>query len=243
MRSDDKRKLTSRLNALKSTGPKTPVGKFNAAANSRTHGAYAKSLILPGEELADLQLLIDDHRKAWNPTGPIEELLVNEMASTLWRLRRQAPAETAMIHIQIQRMDGALEMEFGTLNANGAYALSVAALHGHSDALSQIQRQGRRLLHQYNQLCRQLQELRQLLPPTAPDPVDLQPQPSEDSTPQAETEEIEPVETKLTGHSPAPHLASENRVANPQSKLYAALPPVPNTQIKAETEHLLTRAA
>ena len=240
MRPDDKRKLTSRLNALKSTGPKTPVGKSNAAANSRTHGAYAKSLILPGEELADLQLLIDDHRKAWNPTGPIEELLVNEMASTLWRLRRQAPAETAMIHIQIQRMDAALEMEFGTLNANGAYALSVAALHGHSDALSQIQRQGRRLLHQYNQLCHQLQELRQLLPPTAPDPIELEPQPFSDPAPQTTEPAEEPVETNLMGHSPTLRLAPENRVANPQSTLYAALPPVSVAQIKDKT---LTRAA
>ena len=52
MTTDDKRKETSRLTALKSTGPKTPEGKRRSAFNSVTHAAYVQEFILDGEELS-----------------------------------------------------------------------------------------------------------------------------------------------------------------------------------------------
>ncbi len=99
MRTDDKRKGTSRLNALKSTGPKTPEGKRRSAFNSTTHGAYARNLMLPGEKLTEFEELIKVHLDTWKPTNLIEDILVTEMTSTLWRLRRQAPAEASLIDI------------------------------------------------------------------------------------------------------------------------------------------------
>ena len=105
MRIDDKRKLTSRLNALKSTGPKTPEGKRRSAFNSVTHAAYVQEFILHGEEHSHFQLLMDAHLDSWKPTNPIEETFVFEMVTTLWRFRRQAPAESNLINIQMQRMN------------------------------------------------------------------------------------------------------------------------------------------
>ncbi len=218
MHNDDKRKLTSRLNALKSTGPKTPDGKLRASANSLTHGAYAKNLILPGEELADFQSLLDTHFDTWNPTNPIEEIFVVEMATTLWSLSRQQPAESSLIHIQIQRMVPALNVEFKSINSHGLYGLAVAALHSHGSGLSQITRQSRRLLRHYENLRQQLLSLRQLFPLVPGDSTDLRPpRPTRN----------EPVETKLNDpETQLPPLASENRIRNPQSILDAALPPI-----------------
>ena len=222
---NDKRKLTSRLNALKSTGPKTPEGKSRSAANSRTHGAYAQSLILPGEEPADFQILLDTHLDAWKPTNAIEDIFVMEMATTLWSLRRQAPAESSLIRIQIQRMRPAIEVEFETVSAGGLYALAVTALHSHGNGLSQIARQGRRLVRQYEKLTQQLLSMRQLFPPATPDPTGYHPPPAQESEPLPEPEpENEPVETKLTDALTT--LAQQDRVHNPCSILYAALPPV-----------------
>ena len=228
MQNDDKRKLTSRLNALKSTGPKTPEGKSRAAANSRTHGAYAQSLILPGEEPADFQILLDTHLDTWKPTNAIEDIFVMEMATTLWSLRRQAPAESSLIRIQIQRMRPALEVEFETVSAGGLYALAVTALHSHGNGLSQIIRQGRRLLRQYESLTQQLLSMRQLFPPATPEPDGYHPPAFQESESVHEPElQNEPVETKLTdAPTPYPALAKEDRVHNPCSILYAALPPV-----------------
>ncbi len=258
MRTDDKRKETSRLNALKSTGPKSPEGKRRSAFNSATHGAYARTLILPGEELTEFEELIQVHLETWKPINRIEDILVTEMATTLWRLRRQAPAEASLIDIQIQRMT-CNEVEFTSLNAHGAYAIAVASLQSQSDALSQIARQGRRLLSQYQQLRQEILTTRQLFPPVAPDPPNLQSQPDVDTpkepvetdlteeqqtTIQSTESETEPVEAKLIGsvtlRLPLPR---ETRVLNPHSTLYAALPPIsqpakpaPTTETEAPTK-------
>ncbi len=242
MRTDDKRKETSRLNALKSTGPKTPEGKRRSAFNSTTHGAYARNLILPGERLPEFEELIKVHLETWKPTNLIEDILVTEMATTLWRLRRQAPAEASLIDIQIQRMT-CNELEFTSLNAHGAYGLAVAGLLGHSDAINQIARQGRRLLSLYQQLRQEILTNRQLFPPSAPEPPDLQPQ----SDPESQVEPIEnttlddqelatenlPVEAKLI-------VATENQVIHPRSPLYDSLPSIFQPTL---TEKPLTSAA
>ena len=228
MNKQDKRKETSRLNALKSTGPKTPEGKRRSAFNSTTHGAYARNLILPGEVVAEFEELIKVHLETWKPDNMIEDILVTEMASTLWRLRRQAPAEASLIDIQIQRMT-CNELEFASLNAHGAYGIAVAGLLGHSDAINQIARQGRRLLSLYQQLRQEILTNRQLFPPSAPGPPDLQPQ-SEPQEPlenthaecqESETKPVEkpPVETKLI-------FATENHVVDPHNPLYTALPTI-----------------
>ena len=237
MRPDDKRKLTSRLNGLKSNGPKTADGKLTASANSRTHAAYAKSLVLPGEKLEDYQHLVDAHSQQWKPTNPIEENLVAQMATTLWRLNRQAPAESSLIQIQIQRMSAALEAEFEAVDPPGLYALAISALHSFGDGPAQIARQERRLLRQYQQLRQEILAIRELFPPSAPEPDNLNP------VEEIESEnENEPVDTNLT--EPAgplsyiPMLAAENRVHNPYHSLYSALPPLPSTTV---SECLVTK--
>ncbi len=245
MNKQDKRKETSRLNALKSTGPKTPEGKRRSAFNSVTHGAYARNLILPGEEVAEFEELIRVHLETWKPVNLIEDILVTEMASTLWRLRRQAPAEASLIDIQIQRMT-VNELEFTSLNAHGAYGIAVAGLQSHSDALNQIARQGRRLLSQYQQLRQEILTNRELFPPITPGPVDLHPQsdtkpqmePVENTAmngPEIETQPFEksPVEAKLI-------VVAENHIIDPHSSLYDALPPISQPR---STEKPLTSVA
>ncbi len=255
MRPDDKRKETSRLNALKSTGPKTPEGKRRSAFNSVTHGAYVQEFILHGEELSHFQLLMDAHIDSWKPTNPIEDTFVFEMVTTLWRFRRQAPAESNLMKIQMQRMLPDVTEKFDFISPSGLYALAVVELQEHGDALNQIARQGRRLLTQYEKLTQQLLTMRQLFPPVIPEPPNQQDQkpqnePVETKLPQhhqtenqstenetvetqlnetrpieTESAEIMPVGTKLTGWKHFP-LSRETRVHNPQSILYAAQPPI-----------------
>ena len=173
------------------------------------------------------------------------------MASTLWRLRRQAPAESSLISIQMKRMEREIIRDFATVSPSAVYVLAVAALHENGDALNQISRQGRRLLSQYEKLTQQLLTMRQLFPPGAPDPPDLQSQPdldtqeepvetnlTEDQQPtnqsteseSVETEPVEtmPVETKLidsvTLHFP---FSCETRVHNPDSILPISRPAQP----------------
>ena len=234
MRTDDKRKQTSRLNALKSTGPKTPEGKRRSAFNAVTHAAYVQELILPGEELPQFQLILDTHLDNWKPTNPIEDTFVFEMASTLWRLRRQAPAESSLISIQMKRMEREIIRDFATVSPSAVYALAVVALQENGDALNQISRQGRRLLSQYEKLTQQLLNMRQLFPPVAPEAPDLEPQnegvetklteddqspPNESIESETQPVEIDSVETKLidsvTLHLPFPRETPSSQPTQP----------------------------
>jgi hypothetical protein len=78
----------NRLNALKSTGPRTAEGKARSSRNALTHGLTAQEVVIPGEDpaayQASRQQLIDDLQ----PNGSCEVELVERLAATFWRLRR-----------------------------------------------------------------------------------------------------------------------------------------------------------
>ena len=60
----------NRRNAQKSTGPTSVTGKAASSMNALKTGIHAKSLLLPSEKLADLELLIDEYYDHHNPTTP-----------------------------------------------------------------------------------------------------------------------------------------------------------------------------
>ena len=165
MKKFDKRSSTSRQNAQKSTGPKTATGKQASCLNAVTHAAYADTLILPGENLIDYQRLVHNHFQMWKPQNPIEESFVSQMATTLWRLQRMAPAQSNMIRVQIARMSEAIHAEFATTNAPGLYALAVDEIKGHS-VLSDLARQEKFLFRQYERIHNYLLKLRAEFPPS-----------------------------------------------------------------------------
>src|SRR5471030_1691046 len=92
----------NRQNAKKSTGPKTEDGKLRSRKNAFRHGLTAQtviSLVENADEYADLEtLLIADYE----PQTTIERLLVERLASLLWRLRRAATIETGLFQTQGQ---------------------------------------------------------------------------------------------------------------------------------------------
>src|ERR1035438_4317767 len=86
----------NRLNAQKSTGPKTAAGKAASSLNRLTTGIHAKSLVLPSEKLADLDHLTEEYYHHHNPTTPEARLLVDELIHCEWTLRRLRIAETEL---------------------------------------------------------------------------------------------------------------------------------------------------
>ncbi len=87
----------NRLNAQKSTGPKTPGGKYNSSQNAITHGLFSKSLLLPGESADRFNGLMAAYINHFNPADPYELELVETMAANRWRLRRTWTLETASL--------------------------------------------------------------------------------------------------------------------------------------------------
>ncbi len=72
----------------RSGGPSTPEGKATSRWNSFKHGLYAKQLVLPGEDPAQLDALRSRLCAEHQPVNETEEILVNEIAENFWRLRR-----------------------------------------------------------------------------------------------------------------------------------------------------------
>jgi len=92
----------NQANAQQSTGPRTEEGKARSAQNAIKHGAFAKSIILPGESEIEFKILHDAFIKDHNPEGETERSLVRGLAETQWRLNRLRRWEAAS-------MDQALE--------------------------------------------------------------------------------------------------------------------------------------
>jgi len=84
----------NRRNAQKSTGPTSVTGKAASSMNALKTGIYAQSLVLPSENLADLEQLIDEWYQRHNPTTPEARSLVDDLIYGEWLKRRLRAAET-----------------------------------------------------------------------------------------------------------------------------------------------------
>src|SRR5260370_31693775 len=86
----------NRLNAQKSTGPTTPEGRAAVSLNSLKYGLYAETLILPGEDPAEFDALLDRFDAEHQPATPTEELFVSQIAIASWRRPRVQRMEAAV---------------------------------------------------------------------------------------------------------------------------------------------------
>ena len=76
---------TNRRNARRSTGPKTPEGRAASSQNALKHGLYSTTVLLPGEDHAEFQALLDSFLAEHAPSTPTESTLVQQMAASLCR--------------------------------------------------------------------------------------------------------------------------------------------------------------
>src|SRR6266478_7084028 len=87
----------NRRNALLSTGPSTPEGKAAVRLNALRHGLRAHTVVLPGENPENFQQLCDDLAAEWQPQTRTEQLYVEQMAVSQWKLRRMEIAEASLL--------------------------------------------------------------------------------------------------------------------------------------------------
>ncbi len=93
-----KRLAANRLNAQRSTGPRTSAGKARVARNAIKHGIFAKVplLVALGESPEDWQAHRDGIVTSLAPKGHAEQVLAERVASILWRVARAARADAAV---------------------------------------------------------------------------------------------------------------------------------------------------
>ena len=82
--------LANRLNASKSTGPKTTSGKALASKNALKHGLTSIADVIRSENLPEFELFRDAICKELAPQGTVETVLAQRIVSLSWRLKRIA---------------------------------------------------------------------------------------------------------------------------------------------------------
>ena len=93
-----KRQLeANRLNARRSSGPRTQEGKGRARMNALRHGLTAKSIVIGDEDSNEFEQLQVDLETDLQPATRLERELVGRLAGLLWRLRRVPILEAALV--------------------------------------------------------------------------------------------------------------------------------------------------
>src|SRR5215475_5385689 len=90
----------NRLNASRSTGPRTPEGKARVALNAIKHGLLSRESLVKGESQADLLDFGKRFRAQLTPVGELELLLVDRIVSNAWRLRRAVGMEAVLLNVK-----------------------------------------------------------------------------------------------------------------------------------------------
>jgi hypothetical protein len=91
-----KQLAANRLNAQKSTGPRSAEGKAHSSMNALKTGIDARSQTIPGEPISQLEDLTGDYYQRFCPTTPEQRMLVDTLVDCEWLLRRFRRVEGQM---------------------------------------------------------------------------------------------------------------------------------------------------
>ncbi len=95
----------NRANAAKSSGPKTEAGKERSRRNSLRHGLTGAGIVLPTEDVAEIEARFADFEADLKPEGGVARFLVRRAAMLSVRLDRSALHEAASLTTSILALD------------------------------------------------------------------------------------------------------------------------------------------
>src|SRR6266851_5868443 len=111
----------NRQNAQHSTGPSTPEGRAAVRLNGLKHGLCAETIVVPGEDPAEFQAMLDAYRAEYHPATPTDEFLVRQLAMADWRLLRLHRIEAAFYNLRHKDLDNTRREELDPDDARLAY--------------------------------------------------------------------------------------------------------------------------
>src|SRR6202158_95912 len=168
----DKQTAANRLNAQKSTGPKTPEGRAAVRLNGVKHGLTAETIVLKGESQADFTNLLNPPKAEHDPVTPTEEALVVQLAMATWRLRRLYHVEGGFYTFKMKdTVDNRKELKLNDAERMGYVTyLSPETLGTFNRQENRLERIFYRALHELQRLRKERQSNLALVsqPATAP---------------------------------------------------------------------------
>ena len=126
-------------NAQKSTGPRTPAGRAVSKMNAMKHGILSTQVLVRGRQIKESESEFAAlHQRFWqalNPVGPLEEMLVDQIVTAHWRLRRVLTAESGEIALSVDKgqwdrtyQHPALEFQQWEMHGDPDYAMGQSVL-------------------------------------------------------------------------------------------------------------------
>lgn len=104
----------NRLNATRSTGPRTIAGKSRSRRNALKHGLTGTTIVHGVEDAETYRIFHDRLKRRYRPRCAMEEELVGRLVSLLWRLRRANAIETELFAMHIPQARRATIVQTGT---------------------------------------------------------------------------------------------------------------------------------
>jgi hypothetical protein len=102
-----KQLAANRRNAQRSTGPTSRRGKAVSRWNAMKHRSLARQVVARGyfheESSHEFKELCREYDESLAPAGPLEEMLVSQIVTVIWRLRRVRMAEAGEIATNVDK--------------------------------------------------------------------------------------------------------------------------------------------
>jgi len=139
----------NRLNAQKSTGPRTPEGKAVSSQNALKSGLDAESQFVVGEDRAEFAQLQHEYLTRFQPLTPEERFQVDTLLRNEWILRRLFRAEAQLWEYYTLRADRSEGTPLGEALVAGNEAFRrlqrriTLAERSYKDALAELERRQR----------------------------------------------------------------------------------------------------
>jgi hypothetical protein len=191
----------NRLNAQKSTGPRTPEGRAAVRLNGVKHGLTAETIVLKGESEADFTKLLDSLEAEHDPASPTEEALVVQLAMATWRLRRLYHVEAGFYSYKMKdTVDSRKEPKLNDTERMG-YTVYLS-----TNTLDIFNRQEGRLERSFYRALHELQRLRKERESNLASVLQTTPVGQFPDLPSSETNNIQ---TQPTDDAPTPAPAQE----------------------------------
>ncbi|MCC7498454.1 MAG: hypothetical protein IT160_12805 [Bryobacterales bacterium] len=143
----------NRINATRSTGPRSLEGKKKASANATRHGLAGAFHLLPGEDPAQWAALLHAYREEFRPTGVHEDFLVLQLAQSRWKMDRIGRLQAEAANQALASADSAQSTD----------ARLVTALAQPGNVFDRLQRYFVQAERSYHRAHRELTQLRRQL--------------------------------------------------------------------------------
>jgi hypothetical protein len=107
-----KQQIANRANAARSTGPRSELGKSRSSLNGLKHGLVAKQVVFGDENPIEFDALRAGLQQEFAPGTRFTELMVDRLAEIVWRLRRVARLEAAILEANLTVSGGKSNVTF-----------------------------------------------------------------------------------------------------------------------------------